>query len=83
MSVDRRWAAGAGVAPDDDVGRFPERHTMDFTLTDAAGKPVSTASARSESYAGSDTAGMALTLIEERAGEVVARLYSDYCRNAR
>ena len=56
---------------------------MDFTLTDAAGKPVSTASARSESYAGSDTAGMALTLIEERADEVVARLYSDYCRNAR
>jgi hypothetical protein len=56
---------------------------MDFTLTDAAGKPVSTASARGESYAGGDTAGMALALIEERADEVVARLYSDYCRNAR
>lgn len=56
---------------------------MDFTLSDASGKPVSTASARNESYAGSDTAGMALTLIEERADEVVARLYSDYCRNAR
>jgi hypothetical protein len=26
---------------------------------------------------------MALSLIEERANEVVARLYSDYCRNAR
>lgn len=55
---------------------------MDFTLADASGKPVSIASARNESYAGSDTSGMALTLIEERADEVVARLYSDYCRNA-
>ncbi len=57
--------------------------TLDFTLTDAAsGKPVSTASASNASYAGSDTSGMALTLIGERADEVVARLYSDYCRNA-
>jgi hypothetical protein len=58
--------------------------SLDFTLTDAAtGKPVSTASASNASYAGSDTSGMALTLIDERADEVVARLYSDYCRNAR
>jgi hypothetical protein len=55
---------------------------MNFTLTDAAGRPVSTAAASNESYAGSDTSGMALTLIEERADEVVAQLYSDYCRNA-
>ena len=55
---------------------------MNFTLTDAAGRPVSTAAASNESYAGSDTSGMALTLIEERADEVVAKLYSDYCRNA-
>lgn len=55
---------------------------MNFTLTDAAGRPVSTATASNQSYAGSDTSGMALTLIEERADEVVARLYSDYCRNA-
>jgi hypothetical protein len=55
---------------------------MNFTLSDAAGRPVSTATASNESYAGSDTSGMALTLIEERADEVVARLYSDYCRNA-
>jgi hypothetical protein len=26
--------------------------------------------------------GMALTLINERADEVVAQLYSDYCRKA-
>jgi hypothetical protein len=56
---------------------------LDFTLSDASGRPVSTASAQNQSYAGSDVSGMALTLIEERADEVVARLYSDYCRNAR
>jgi hypothetical protein len=55
---------------------------MDFTLSDAAGKPVSTATAAGRSYAGSDVSGMALTLIDEHADEVVARLYSDYCRNA-
>jgi hypothetical protein len=56
---------------------------LDFTLTDAAGLPVSRASASNASYAGNDIGGMALTLIEERADEVVARLYSDYCQNAR
>jgi hypothetical protein len=55
---------------------------LDFTLSDAAGRPVSTASASNASYAGNDISGMALTLIEERADEVVAKLYSDYCRNA-
>jgi len=57
--------------------------SLDFTLTEVAtGKPVSQASATNASYAGSDTAGMALTLIGERADEVVARLYGEYCRNA-
>jgi len=56
---------------------------MNFTLADAAGRPISTAVASNASYAGSDVSGMALTLIEERADEVVAQLYSDYCRNAR
>ena len=55
---------------------------LDFTLSDASGRPVSTAAADGRSYAGSDVSGMALTLIEERADEVVARLYSDYCRKA-
>jgi len=55
---------------------------LNFTLTDSAGRAISTASASNQSYAGSDVAGMALTLIDERADEVVARLYSDYCRNA-
>jgi hypothetical protein len=56
---------------------------LDFTLSDASGRPVSTAAASNQSYAGSDVSGMALTLIEERADEVVAKLYSDYCRNAK
>jgi hypothetical protein len=56
---------------------------LDFTLTDAAGRPVSSARATNASYAGADVPGMALTLIEERAEEVVAQLYSDYCRTAR
>ncbi len=53
---------------------------MNFTLSNASGKPISTAAASNESYAGSDTSGMALTLIEERADQIVAKLYSDYCQ---
>jgi hypothetical protein len=56
---------------------------LDFTLSDAAGRPVSTAHATNASYAGADVAGLALKLIEERADEVVAQLYSDYCARAR
>jgi len=56
--------------------------TMGFTLTASNGRLISTAEARSASYAGSDVAGMALTLVNEQADEVVARLYADYCRNA-
>lgn len=56
---------------------------LDFTLTDAGGRPVSTARATHASYAGADVSGMALTLIEERADQVVAQLYADYCRKAR
>ena len=53
---------------------------MAFTLTNASGKTLSQANAENASYAGVDTAGMALTLIHEKADEVVAQLYSDYCR---
>jgi len=55
---------------------------LDFTLTGANGRTISQASASNESYAGRDILGMALTLINERADEVVAQLYSDYCRGA-
>jgi hypothetical protein len=56
--------------------------TMDFALTASNGKQIATAQAQSASYAGPDVARMALTLVNEQADEVVARLYSDYCRNA-
>ena len=55
---------------------------MDFTLTGANGKPISQAVARNESFAGRDVNGMALTLINEKADEVVAQLYTDYCQKA-
>ena len=56
--------------------------SMNFTLTGADGRMISQASADNASFAGQDTSGMALTLINERADEIVARLYSDYCRAA-
>lgn len=55
---------------------------MNFTLTGANGKMISQTSAENASYAGHDTSGMALTLINERADELVGRLYSDYCQKA-
>jgi hypothetical protein len=55
---------------------------LDFVLTGANGRMISEASASNESYAGRDVLGMALTLLNERADEVVAQLYSDYCRGA-
>jgi hypothetical protein len=55
---------------------------MGFTLSAADGRTISDVSASAESYSGTDTLGMALTLVNEQASGVVARLYSDYCRNA-
>lgn len=55
---------------------------LNFMLTGADGRMISEANARNESYSGQDTLGMALTLINERADEVVAQLYSDYCQKA-
>jgi hypothetical protein len=40
---------------------------------------LSDASASAESYSGSDTLGMAGTLIEEQADAVVNRLLGGYC----
>lgn len=56
--------------------------SMQFTLTGANGKMISQASAENASYAGANVSGMALTLINEKADEVVAKLYTDYCQNA-
>jgi len=55
---------------------------MSFTLYGADGRLVSATEASSASYAGADVNRMALTLVNEKADEVVATLYSDYCRQA-
>jgi hypothetical protein len=56
--------------------------SMGFTLSGTNGRTISDVGASSASYAGADVPRMALTLVEEQADEVVARLYADYCRNA-
>lgn len=56
--------------------------TMAFRLTGSDGRRISEASAETASYAGADVQRMALTLVNEKADEVVASLYADYCRNA-
>lgn len=55
---------------------------MDFTLSGGNGRVISDTHANSSSYAGADIQHMALTLVNENADEVVAKLYADYCRNA-
>jgi acid stress-induced BolA-like protein IbaG/YrbA len=55
---------------------------MGFTLTGSNGHVISDTDATSSSYAGADVERMALTLVNEKADEVVAKLYADYCRNA-
>lgn len=55
---------------------------MGFTLTGSNGRVISDTEARSSSYAGADVERMALTLVNEQADEVVAKLYADYCRGA-
>jgi hypothetical protein len=55
---------------------------MGFTLSGSNGSVISDTQASSSSYAGSDVARMALTLVNEKADEVVAELYADYCSRA-
>jgi hypothetical protein len=55
---------------------------MGFTLAASNGRQVATAEASSSSYAGADVGKMALTLVNEQADEVVAKLYAEYCANA-
>ncbi len=54
--------------------------SLHFVLTGADGRRVSQAEAQSQSFSGADVQGMALTLINEQAEEVVAKLYSEYCQ---
>lgn len=57
--------------------------SMDFTLQDSRGRVVSTVEAEDESYAGSDTYGMALDLAKKQGEVIVAKLYNEYCNRAR
>ncbi len=52
--------------------------TIVLTLT-RGGKIVSSVKASEESWAGADTTGVALDIVERRAPELLAQLYSDYC----
>ena len=56
---------------------------MQFTLYGSDGRLVSDTEASSSSYAGANVERMALTLVNEKADEVVPKLYADYCSNAR
>ena len=55
---------------------------MKFTLYSSNGRLISDTEASSSSYAGANVEQMALTLVNEKADEVVPALYADYCRNA-
>jgi hypothetical protein len=55
---------------------------MKFTLYASDGRFISDKEATSGSYAGADVERMALTLVNEKADEIVPALYADYCRNA-
>jgi acid stress-induced BolA-like protein IbaG/YrbA len=56
--------------------------SMQFTLYGSNGRLISDTEASSSSYAGANVERMALTLVKEKADEVVPTLYADYCRNA-
>lgn len=55
---------------------------MTFTLYGSDGRFIADNVASTGSYAGANVEGMALTLVNEKADEVVPALYADYCRNA-
>jgi hypothetical protein len=55
---------------------------MKFTLYGGNGRVISDTEASSSSYAGANVEQMALTLVNEKADEVVPTLYADYCRKA-
>lgn len=54
--------------------------SLQFVLTGANGRRISQAEAQSQSFSGADVQGMALTLLNEQAEDVVAKLYSEYCQ---
>jgi hypothetical protein len=55
---------------------------LGFTLADSGGHMISDATAQGGSFSGSDIRTAAARLINEKADDVVAKLYSDYCGQA-
>jgi hypothetical protein len=56
---------------------------LDLRLFDARnGRVLSEASARSESFSGSDTLSTAFALVQDQADPLVARIYNDFCQHA-
>jgi hypothetical protein len=50
-----------------------------LTLCDSSGRTVSSVRASGQSWAGSDVTGAALSVLDDQADELVAKLYSDFC----
>lgn len=50
-----------------------------LTLSDSSGRTISSVRATGQSWAGSDVTGAALSVLDDQADELVARLYSDFC----
>lgn len=50
-----------------------------LTLSDGSGRTISSVRASGQSWAGSDVTGAALSVLDDQADELVARLYSDFC----
>ncbi|CAK0757008.1 conserved hypothetical protein [Gammaproteobacteria bacterium] len=56
---------------------------LNLSLVDGKGRILSDVALKGDSYAGSDTLSAALTVVQEQADMAVARLYHDYCTQAR
>lgn len=50
-----------------------------LTLTDGSGRLISQARASGQSWAGSDVVGAAMSVLDDQADGLVAKLYSDFC----
>ncbi len=52
---------------------------INLTLSDGSGRVISQVRASGQSWAGSDVIGAAMSVLEDEAGSLVAKLYSDFC----
>lgn len=53
--------------------------TVSLTLSDSSGRVISQVRTTGQSWAGSDVIGAAMSVLEDEADSLVARLYSDFC----